>query len=127
MSGNLLAKARRDVKKFIKSGGFQEDISLITPNGLITLFTTGLASKHWINFDSDGVPINSKNAHICLDEDVLTLNNYPYRNNDGDITLNRHKINVKDSSGIIKNYVIKEWFPDETLGLIVCILADYDN
>jgi hypothetical protein len=127
MSGNLLAKARRDVKKFIKSGGFQEDISLITPDGTTTLITAGLASKHWINFDSDGLPINSKNAHICIDEDVLTVNDYPYRDADGDISLKKHKIDVKDSSGIIKNYVIKEWFPDETLGLIVCILGDYDN
>jgi hypothetical protein len=127
MTGSLLAKARRDAKKFIKSGGFQEDISLITPDGLTILGTTGLASKHFINFDSDGAPINSKNAHICLDEDVLTLNSYPYRNADGDVSLRSHKINVKDSTGLVKNYVIKEWFPDETLGLIVCILGDYDN
>tara|TARA_R110000851_G_scaffold173886_2_gene320158 strand:+ start:23 stop:406 length:384 start_codon:yes stop_codon:yes gene_type:complete len=126
MSGNLLAKARRDVKKFIKSGGFQEEIFLITPDGLTTLTTSGLAGKHWINFDSDGVPINSKNAHICIDEDVLTLNNYPFRNSDGDVSLKGHKVNVKDSSGTLKNYIIKEWFPDETLGLIVCILGDYD-
>jgi len=66
MSGNLLIKARRDAKKIIK-GGFSEKITLINPVSGLTIETDGLASKHHINFDSDGLPINSKNVHVSLD------------------------------------------------------------
>ena len=127
MSGNLLNKARRDSKKYITKGGFQEDIVLKTVNGLTTIETTGFVSKHWINYDTDGSSVNSKNAHICIDEDDLVLKNYPVRNANNEVSLMNHRVTTKDSSGIEKKYLIKEWFPDETLGLIVCILADYES
>jgi hypothetical protein len=38
-----------------------------------------------------------------------------------------HLVNVKDSTGNLRNYVIMENFPDETLGMITCILGDYGN
>lgn len=124
MSGDLLKKARRDARRFMK-GGFSEPIGLITPDGATRADTFGLASKHFINFDTDGLPVNSKNAHICLDESDLVEKGYSARNLTGEISLINHKIEVKDSTGVIKNYVIQETFPDETLGLIVCILGDY--
>ena len=127
MSGNLLNKARRDSKKYVTKGGFQEDILLETTNGLTTLETKGFVSKHWINFDTDGSSVNSKNAHICLDEDELILGSYPIRNSDNEVSLMNHRVTTKDSTGVEKKYVIKEWFPDETLGLIVCILGDYES
>ena len=126
MAGNLLNKARRDSKKYVTKGGFQEDIILETANGLISIETTGFVSKHHIDYDSDGSSINSKNAHICLSEEELVLKAYPVRNSSNEVYLLNHKVLTKDSSGIAKNYVIKEWFPDETLGLIVCILGDYE-
>lgn len=127
MSGKLLIRARIDSKKYITKGGFQEDIILETADGLKTVETTGFVSKHWVNFSSDGLPLNSKNAHICLDEDALVLLDYPVRNEDNEVHLQNHKVRTKDSSGGLKEYVIKEWFPDETLGLIVCILSDYES
>lgn len=126
MSGKTLNRARRDSKKYITRGGFEENIILKSSNGLVSLATTGFVSKHWINFDTDGLPANAKNAHICLDEDVLVLNNYPVRNENGDVYLKDHRVSTPDSTGIFKEYVIKEWFPDETLGLIVCILGEYE-
>lgn len=127
MTGNLLNRARKDAKKYVTKGGFQEEIILKTADSSIELITTGLATKHWINFDADGASINSKNAHICLSEDELVSNNYPVRNSDNEVYLMNHKVSIKDSTGVLKNYVIKEWFPDETLGLIVCILGDYES
>lgn len=125
MSGNLLNIARRDAKKYITKGGFEVDIILTSPADVV-LATTGLASKHWINFDADGNSINSKNAHICISESDLSDNGYPVRNADEEIYLKDHRVSVKDSSGILKEFVIKEWFPSETVGLIVCILGDYE-
>lgn len=125
MAGNTLNKARRDAKKYVTKGGFQENIILKTANGLKTIETTGFVSKHWISFDTDGNAANSKNAHICLDESELVKLEYPVRNNQDEVYLRGHKVSTEDSTGRVKEYVIKEWFPDETLGLIVCILGDY--
>lgn len=126
MAGSILAKARRDSKKYITKGGAEEDIILTSADGNTVLPTTGWTSKHWINFDSTGNAINSKNAHITLDEDLLVAGNYPVRNSDKEVNLKGHKVTVKDSSGESKNYVIIEWLPNETLGLIACILGDYE-
>lgn len=125
MPGSLLNRARKDSKKYVTTGGFEENICIQTPDGLKSLSTTGFVSKHWINFDTDGNAANSKNAHICLDEDKLVLGNYPVRNLNQEVFLLKHRVTVKDSSGLDKKYVIIETFPNETLGLIVCILGDY--
>ncbi len=125
MSGNLLQLAKRDAKFFVTSGGFEESITMTTPSADKTISLTGFATKHFINFDSDGLPINSKNAHICIDENVLIAQGYPVRNPKGEVSLKNHLVSYADSTGEIKNYVIREHFPDETLGLIVCILNDY--
>ena len=124
MSGNLLTKARKDAKKIMK-GGFSEKITLIHPVSGLTIETDGLASKHHINFDSDGLPVNSKNAHVCLDESDLLSKDYNTRDNNNEVNLLNHLVNVKDSTGNLRNYVITENFPDETIGMITCILGDY--
>ena len=125
MSGSLLNRARRDSKKYVTRSGWEENITLSTTDVTTQIAITGWVSKHWINYDSDGAPINTKNAHICIDEDVLEANGYPYRNSNSEVHLKNHRVTTKDSTGVEKHYVIKEWFPDETLGLIVCILVDY--
>lgn len=127
MSGKTLQKARRDSKKYITKGGFEENIILKSVPGLIEIETTGFVSKHWINFETDGSASNSKNAHITLDEAELVAKDYPVRNADKEVYLFNHRVSTPDSSGVTKEYVIKEWYPDETLGLIACILGDYES
>ena len=56
MSGKILELARRDAKNYVKSGGFEETISLSNPDGSASISLTGFATKHHINFDSDGLP-----------------------------------------------------------------------
>ena len=119
--------ARRDSKFFVTSGGFEESITITTPSRDKTISLTGFATKHFINFDSDGNPINSKNVHICIDESVLVSQGYPVRNAKTEVTLLNHIVTYPDSTGIVKKYIIRENFPDETLGLIVCILNDYKD
>lgn len=125
MEGSILIAAKADVKKYISAGGFESDIKITSPDGNDVLDLQGWASKHHLNFDTDGTVINAKNAHICLSEQTLVDNAYPVRIND-EIVLRNHRIEVKDSSGIVKKYIVKENFPDETLGLIVCILGDFE-
>ena len=126
MSGKALNRIRKHSKRIITRGGFEENITLKSADGLTSLELTGFVSKHWINFDTDGNAANSKNAHITIDEDVLENAGYPYRNADGEVDLRRHTVTAPDSTKILKNYVIIEWFPDETFGLIACILGDYE-
>lgn len=125
MSGNLLQLAKRDAKHFIKNGGFQETISLTTPDKAKTISLTGFATKHWINIDTDGNPVNSKNAHVTIDESQLVELGYPVRNAKEEINLINHIVKYVDSSGVEKSYKVRENFPDEVLGLIVLILGDY--
>ena len=125
MSGELFQLAKRDAKFFVTGAGFQEDIILMNPERDMRVSLTGFATKHWINFDTDGLPVNSKNVHVTIDESVLVVNGYPTRNRKGEISLLKHIVSFPDSSGVNKEYYVKENFPDETLGLIVLILADY--
>lgn len=125
MSGNLFQLAKRDAKRFVSNGGFEEFMELVTPDKSKSITLTGFATKHWINFDTDGSPINSKNVHVTIDEDKLVLENYPVRNAKEEINLLNHIVIFKDSSGLEKKYKVRENFPDETLGLIVLILGDY--
>ena len=125
MQGSLIQLAKRDAKKFVTSGGFQVDIKLTTKSRDKNLELTGFATKHHINFDSDGLPVNSKNVHICIDEDILKANSYPVRNAKGEVDLVGHFVTYMDSTDTNRNYVIRETFPDEVLGLIVCILSDF--
>lgn len=127
MSGELLNKARRDVRRILLKGGFSDEVTLTDPSSGLVIQTKALNSKHHINFDTDGLPTNSKNAHICLDEQDLVDKNYQTRNLNQEVSLFNHLVSVKDSTNLSKNYVITETFPDETLGLIVCILGDYDQ
>lgn len=127
MSGDLLNKARRDLKRIVTKGGFQVDIILRTVDGLKEVALKGIASKHWLSLDSDGMPINSKNAHISILESDLVEAGYQVRNQKNEVNLLNHRVIYADSTGNERTYVIKEWMPDETVGLIVCTLGDFNG
>lgn len=122
--GSILDRARTDAKRYVTSGGFETEIVISTPDNAVQLTLNGYSSKHFVSFDSDGNSISSKNAHICIDEDILTTNNYPTRNSRGEVSLLNHRVSCADSTGDVKNYIVRENYPDESLGLIVCILGD---
>ena len=120
----LIDRAKSDIKAITSNPDeWAVSIAFTAPTGEIATLN-GLHSKHHMGMDTDGNRVNSKNAHISFSEELLTAQNYPVRK-DGKVKLNGHKINVKDSTGIIGNYVINEAFPDETIGLITCILGSH--
>lgn len=127
MAGSILQAAMADAKKIVTSGGFEVEIGLSTPSGDMSLQTKGSHSKHHLSFDTEGSQVSSKQAHVCVDEKVLSDNNYPVRNANGEVDLYKHKVVCADSSGVLKNYVVREQFPNETLGLIVLILGDWQQ
>lgn len=119
---------KRDAKFIVNSGGYQIDIEMITPSGDKSVNIQGWAVKVSGSFDSDGNQVNTKNVHITIDEDALISQDYPVRTNKKgieEVSLLQHKVNFKDSSGVVKNYLVRENIPDENLGLITLWLGDY--
>jgi hypothetical protein len=123
----ILEQARRDYKRITSSkSGFAVDIVLTSPTGEIAT-VPNLHSKHHLAVNDNGLAVNSKNAHIAFFESQVNAVNplYVTRNARGEVYLKGHLVRVKDSTGLEKQYVIDQWFQNETLGPIICILGDY--
>jgi hypothetical protein len=123
---NLMDEAKQDILEITSDAdnGFGKEITFTAPdNSEATV--TGLHTKHHLGVDSDGNAINTKNAHIAVSESLLTDQNYPVRNSKGEVSLRNHIVSVSDSTGTVCTYKIKETYPNESTGLIVCILSDY--
>ena len=124
MSG-LIEQAKGDWQRFSsdpKTWGIA--ITLTAPTAEVANIV-GIATKHHIGVDTDGNPINTKNAHITISEQLLVDAGYPVRANN-EVSILQHRVSYKDSTGITKEYVIEETFPDETVGMITCILNDFE-
>jgi hypothetical protein len=91
-----------------------------------TAAVVGLHTKHHLNVSPEGTAVSGKNAHVSVSEKLLTDLSYPVRNAAGEVSLKGHKVTVKDSTGGDKIYKIREWYPDETIGVLVCILTDFE-
>ena len=118
-----LASAIEDWKRFATAGGFEVDITLTTPDDVTTADIKGIAMKHHLSIDTDGREVSAKNAHITIIEADLVAANYPVRDAvNGEVKLKKHKVSYPDSTGNVKNYRISRTYPDETVGVITCIL-----
>ena len=120
---------KRDSKFIVNNGGYQLDIVMTNKDGDITVNVVGWAVKVSGSFDSDGNQVNTKNVHITIDEEALTSKGFPVRTEKKagitEVDLIGAKASFKDSSGIMKNYIVRENIPDENLGLITLWLSDY--
>ena len=87
----------------------------------------GLAIKHHLTIDTDGSNTNTMNAHCTVSESLLTDAGYTVRNAQNEVDMKDHLVKYIDSTGIEGEYVIKQCFPDETVGVITFILGDYGN
>lgn len=123
MSGKLLKAARRDLRNFTSTGGFEEDIEMINPDGSVIINFKNLHTKHHLKFDSEGNTINSMTASITVLDSVLIELNYPYRNSKGKVDFKGHKVNVSDSVSVRK-YVVNEFIPSDTFGMYKLILGN---
>lgn len=120
---NLLDTARLDASRIVQ-GEFSSPCTITNPQRTVSVSLNALNTKHHITINPEtGQPVNSKNAHICLSESKLNELGYVTRVNN-EISLVNHFVQVSDSTGLTKKYKISETWPNETLGLIVCILQD---
>lgn len=122
----LIEQAKGDWQKFSSDlNGWGVAITLTAPTAEVANIA-GLGTNHHIGVDSDGNAINTKNAHITISEQLLVDAGYPVRDSDNEVAIINHRVSYKDSTGITKEYVIEETFPDETIGMITCILNDFE-
>lgn len=95
-------------------------------------FTAKVNIKEY-NPSSDQFVMSQKVSVVVHENNILNANsNYPVRISDTsskfyrEVSMRDHLVSVKDSSGILKNYIVAENHPDETLGLITLILNNKD-
>lgn len=122
----LIDQAKEDFQRFssdLDLFGISIDFEAPTSE---TATVGGIATKHNIGVDTEGNLVNTKNAHISVAEKLLTDAGYPVRDANGEVSLKGHRVDYVDSTGISKEYVIQQTFPDETVGMIVCILEDFE-
>lgn len=121
----LLDSARRLWQtKTSNPEAFGVALSFIAPTGE-TASITGHHTKHHLQVDIGGLPVNGTNIHVTVSEKLLTDLNYPVRNANSEVALYRHRVSAKDSTGTIRHYVVREQYPNETVGVIVLILGEY--
>jgi|GEM_PF-1057580 len=102
---------------------FDNTFDFTFQNGQVTI--KGIHSVHHNGFDTEGRRVNTRVASVSISDNMLAATGYPIRDANNEVMLRNHRVAIKYSTGNIREYVIREWFPDETIGLTVCILGDY--
>lgn len=123
---SLLDAARTDLATITQNDSeWARSMTMYAPTGE-TVVIKGLHTFHSLGFDAQLQKFaNTPNGHINFTEQQLVDGGYPYKNANGDVDLSNHKVSVNDSEGILRTYDIEQWFPDKTVGLIMCILGLY--
>lgn len=124
----LVERAQQDMQRYTSDkNGFAVDITLITPDGTTSVTIAGLSTKHHLAIDQmSGEVVSSRTASVSFSEVIATDAGYTVRDTDGEVGLKGHRVETADSNGIVKKFIIDKVIADEKLGLIVCILGDYE-
>jgi hypothetical protein len=124
---NLIEQAKKDIERITTDcNGFGVEIRLIAPTGEEVKVVGRSNNIHLSVNPISGEVINSRNASVSISEAVLTKVGYRVRNESGEVFLKKHIVLVKDSSGREGKFMVKEWYQDQTVGLIVMILGSYE-
>jgi len=123
----LFEQAKQDIQQITSNTDeWGIDLEFIAPNGTIANIV-GIHTKHHLGIDTDGNRVNTKNVSISFSEQLLVDVNYPLRDANNNVNLAGHKLRAIDSTGVLNTYIINQWFPDESIGLIVCILNELES
>lgn len=96
------------------------------PGATKTATVKGRHVKHHMGFDLEGKLVRTKNASCSFSEQTMVDAAYPIRNAKGEVDLKNHLVNIVDSTGTLYKYIVEQWLPDETIGMVVCILGAYE-
>lgn len=124
----LTAQAKADIEQ-ITSNSAEWGIPMVftRPDNSMSVPLTGLHTKHHLGINPEnGLRVNVKNASVTVSEKFFINAGYVVRDAKGEVAMRDHKVQVKDSTGVTCLYVVREWFPDEAVGLIVFILGDLE-
>jgi hypothetical protein len=124
----LMEQARADAKRILTdaTNGFAVSATLTAPNGTTTATVNALHVKHHLGVNTEGEMVNTKTARITIAESSLDDAGYTVRDSNGVVNLKDHRVAVKDSSGVTRQYIMRQWFPDEAVGVIMCMLDEYE-
>lgn len=123
----LMEQAQKDFAGFTsdKVNGFAKAVTFTAPNSGPVVVVNCITTKHHLDINEEGKMVNAKKASLTVNESLLVAQSYPVRNSSNEVNLSGHKVSWMDSNSICV-YVIREWYPDESLGLITCILGDFE-
>lgn len=125
---NIQDRAKAAIKRITGNiDGAGVAITLIKPNGGLSFDIVGTSTKHHLSVDQEtGELTNSMTASISFSEENSIAAGLDIRNSKGEVDLKGYHAKLADSTDVIKEYIITEWFPDEKLALIVCMLGYYE-
>jgi hypothetical protein len=122
---SLLDLIKQDLKQISSNDSdFAVPATFVSTSGE-TITINVIHAKRNLTVESEGIPVNAKKANLSFYEGLMV--GYTLRNpTTGEVNMYGHKVTVKDSTGNNVTYIIREAYPDETLGLISCILGDLE-
>lgn len=121
---NITQLAIRDSQSIVSnSNDFGEPVKLTSATGQV-LNLTAIVNKHYTGMDSDGFKVSAKQHSAVISENYLIESYYDYLTNLGEISFKGHTIETTDSANEKSLYLIQDWFPDRTVGIIVLILQN---
>ena len=125
---SLTDQIQTDFKNIVENTSeFGVSMTFTNQAGTETATVVGFHTKHHTSLTGEEEIVSSMEASIAVSEDSLTDAGYTVRNSDNEVAMIRHKVDVADSTGSVKNYEVQEHFPDEKIGAIVFLLIDYDR
>lgn len=125
---NIIEQARRDVLRITTNPAEFGTPVFFTAPDTSTAVIVARTNKHHLSIDPEtGGAVNAKKATLSIAEEALVLVGYKVRNAKNVVDLKGHIVSWADSTGLSAKYIIRETWPDETLGLIVCVLGDFQQ
>jgi hypothetical protein len=122
----LLEQARADARKILGDlAGWATMLTFTSPMGEITTINGTFFKRTIPVMGGDGTPMNARHIHITFAEAEMIESYYEIRNDAGKVDLKDHLVSCADSTGVTHTYIIREWHPDETLGIVRCMVGDY--
>jgi hypothetical protein len=118
---SLIQRAKDDTKQITSnSAEFGRSCIFVAPTGE-TATVVGIVNQHHTAFNEMNERVNAKISTIAVSESLLSAAAYPVRNSNEDVSLKGHRVTA-DS----QEYVCREWFVDDTVGLIVITLGEWE-
>lgn len=121
---NIQDRARKAVKRITGNiNGAGVAMTLILPDDS-SFDIVGTNTKHHLAVDQEtGELTSSMTASISFSEDTTKDAGCNIRNAAGKVDLTGWSVKFIDTTDVLSRYSIEKWFPDEKMGLIVCILG----